>query len=180
MSTRSAISHAGTFLAVISALGLVWTVGMSVLELASKDFLIVLRTADGLGQLGAEQATLVQQLSIKAMLLSPNIAWFWGLLEMFRLGLLCRAGEALTARSAGRFESFGYALMAMAGLQVVVLPVVVAYVRWQKLMEPSMGIWDAVKGSDFLQTFAAAILVAVTARIIRLSATIAEESALTV
>jgi hypothetical protein len=180
MATRIAIRKSGTLLAVISATGLLWTVGICLYELVSHDFLLVLKTADGLGRLDWNDVTFAQRLVINCLLLSPNLAWIWGLLEMLRLGVLCRAGEALTARAARRFEGFGYSLMAMAMLQVAVLPLVVAYLRWQKLMNPTMGFWDGFLGSDFIPTIAAAILVAVTARIIRLSATIAEESALTV
>lgn len=165
---------------VVAGVALVWVVGVTFVDLAVSDFMLVLPTKEGFQQLTEADVTRVQQLVIGAVLASTNVCWAWGLVEMIRLGWLCRTGLELTARAAAKFQGFGYALLAMAVCELAAIPVIAAYLRHQKLMDPAMGIWDGLLRGGGLQTLAAAVLVAVTARVIRLSASLAEESELTV
>lgn len=180
MVSRQAIRRSGTTLIVIATIGLLWVVGVTLVDLFSTEFLIVLPTEGGFTKLDHTTVSRPQQLVIDALLATPNVCWAWGLIEMIRLGRLCRSGQELTPRAARRFEGFGYALLAMSVCEIITFPLIAAFLRSQNLMNPSIGIWDSLLGGGGIQTFAAAILVALTARIIRLSASLAEESALTV
>lgn len=169
-----------TGLLVTAILGVIYTVVVYLWALLGDDFVLGLKTVDGIKLITEADLTTTQRWITVGFAGLPDLCWIWGLIEIARLSRRFSRGELLTQGVVHCLGRFGYALGLQGCAEAAVVPLVAGYLQLLGKLPALDGFWSQILSTGALSSWMAAILVILVTRVLRLGIALREDAELTV
>lgn len=164
----------------LALLGIGWIVVAIGNSLCGADFRIAMYTANGLESLTQDDLTWSQRAILVAIGSLPDLCWAYCMWQVAGMARCSSRNEILTLPIVNKLQRFGFGLVGLTVMEILLLPAVSYYLQSLKKMSPLESISDCILGSGFHVTLMAAVLIMILARILRIGIRLREDAELTI
>lgn len=168
-------------LRALAIVGMAWLIFTWAYLIFRRDaFQVAIPTESGVTILTASDFSELQRLSLIALVSLPELCWVGMMWQVIRMSFCFARGEILSTAVVRHLRRFGMGLFVMGAAEMVMFPLLNAYLQWLKVCEPIEDLWAASLDSGFFESFMAGVLVVIMAKIFDLGIRLKEEMELTV